>query len=553
MRALALLVALLAPAAIAATCQPGNAAADGGHNFAASPGAPPLPPGTRIRSIHITRLPVFNESDPAENNAVYRLANRIHRTTGEQVLRRQLLLAEGQPYDRRLAEESARILRSRGYLYGADMRLLRLCDGWADLELAVRDIWSLNLEASFERAGGENLLSLGLSDSNILGSGAQLGVRRRDSLDGAIGSLFYRNRHLRGGRRLELGLERGDQGDGHILHLGRPHRSLDSRRSWSAASDGGAQLARRYHRARVVGQLRERRLAHSLQRGWSAGLRGGLVRRWSLSLGYETLAYRATASAPPLPPAAARPLRMLYAGLALHSMRPRFVRRINLMQMHRLEDVDTGSSLQLGAAIAPRALGSDASRLLFHLRHQNAPLSGGRHLLRHAWQLSGRHNLDDGRSENLQASYQARYWHRINARHSWALMLRAQWHKRPDGGRQIVLGGDTGARAFANRLQSGDRSLLLSLERRMVTDWHPLHLLRLGFAAFADFGRAWRPGAPRAFANRHLADIGIGLRLASSKADATTVVHLDWATPISNRSDPDVDDWLVAVRLRNYF
>ena len=58
------------------------------------------------------------------------------------------------------------------------------------------------------------------------------------------------------------------------------------------------------------------------------------------------------------------------------------------------------------------------------------------------------------------------------------------------GENQLTLGGQNGLRGYDNHYQVRDRSFLLNIEQRYYSDWHPLRLIRLGFAAFVDVGRA---------------------------------------------------------------
>ena len=73
----------------------------------------------------------------------------------------------------------------------------------------------------------------------------------------------------------------------------------------------------------------------------------------------------------------------------------------------------------------------------------------------------------------------------------------------------------------------------------------------VGYAAFIDIGRAWQSGTDDGLEDKLLADIGFGIRLASSKADAGRIMHIDFALPLTNRDDPDIDNFLVALKVKN--
>ena len=94
----------------------------------------------KIGQIHYTRLQIFDESDPRENNWLYRWANRLHVTSKADVISSQILISSGQDYEPRLTEETSRLLRQRKYLYDADVRPVKVCDEKVDLEVITRDI-----------------------------------------------------------------------------------------------------------------------------------------------------------------------------------------------------------------------------------------------------------------------------------------------------------------------------------------------------------------------------------------------------------------------------
>ena len=65
----------------------------------------------RIGEIRIRPLEIFNTSIPEEDTGLFRLANKLHIRTRESTIADQLLFESGQPYDGRLLQESARLLR----------------------------------------------------------------------------------------------------------------------------------------------------------------------------------------------------------------------------------------------------------------------------------------------------------------------------------------------------------------------------------------------------------------------------------------------------------
>ena len=98
---------------------------------------------------------------------------------------------------------------------------------------------------------------------------------------------------------------------------------------------------------------------------------------------------------------------------------------------------------------------------------------------------------------------------------------------------QLLLGGDTGLRGYPSRYQAGEKRALLSLEARAYTDWYPFRLLRIGGAAFFDYGRAWGGLNQNTVNPGWLGDVGVGLRIALDRAAFANVLHADIAVPLN--------------------
>jgi hemolysin activation/secretion protein len=172
-------------------------------------------------------------------------------------------------------------------------------------------------------------------------------------------------------------------------------------------------------------------------------------------------------------------------------------------------------------------------------------------LLQHSISWHGIWNEDEHSSEDLVLSYNIKYHRGQRGKRAFFAQFNTIWSSNLTSNEQIVLGGATGVRGFDNRFQAGDRRVVLTLEERQYTDYHVLNLAYLGFAIFVDIGRAWDPDVDDGLKNKMLADVGFGLRLASSKADAGRVIHLDFAFPLTNRSEPDVDSYQVVIKVKN--
>jgi hemolysin activation/secretion protein len=116
---------------------------------------------------------------------------------------------------------------------------------------------------------------------------------------------------------------------------------------------------------------------------------------------------------------------------------------------------------------------------------------------------------------------------------------------------QILLGGDNGLRGYPLRYQGGDSRALLTLEQRYFTDWYPFRLFRVGAAAFIDVGRTWGEAPLNTPSLGLLKDVGVGLRLGSSRSGLGNIIHIDLAFPLDG--DPSISKVQLLVETKERF
>src|ERR1017187_3808748 len=121
----------------------------------------PAPAGKIIGTIHVVNLEVFQPGD----GGFLEWFNHFHRTTREDHVRRESLLASGTPYDPALADETVRNLRYQSVYDSNDTGLSSVVavvpiqaavPGTVALLMVTRDLWSLrfNSDWSFEPITG---------------------------------------------------------------------------------------------------------------------------------------------------------------------------------------------------------------------------------------------------------------------------------------------------------------------------------------------------------------------------------------------------------------
>jgi outer membrane protein assembly factor BamA len=505
----------------------------------------------KIGRVYITRLPIFDENNEEENNWLYRLANRFHYLTRETQVREQLLFEDGEVYEARKIQESARLLRDAGYLYDANIHRTSTCEDTVDLEVVTRDVWSLSIDTSFSRSGGENDFRLGIGESNLLGTGQKLSLFTEKDDERESTSFFYEDKNIRS-TRIRTNLLVQDSDDGHQYAAGfyLPFYALDTRRSWGILVNQTERVDTQYFRGEAFTEVDHEVDDLNLFYGFSAGLVDGVTRRWSFGYRYREDKFDAANDlAPPTTLPLNKKLSYPYANLEM--IEDNYTTAFNLDQINRTEDLHLGYSVNVNVGYAASSHGSDQDRIVFSGRFNDTLIFTDRMLLQHSFHLNGLYNQETNLSEEIVANYAITYFRSQTTHRSFYAELNLTWSENLDSHQQILLGGENGVRGFDRRYQSGDRRMVLTLEERQYTNIHLLNLAYLGFAAFIDIGRAWDPEIDEGFDDDYLASFGVGIRLASSKSDSARVIHIDLAFPLTNRNEPEVESSDISINIKS--
>lgn len=483
--------------------------------------------GALIGDVFILAGDVFDPNLPGEDTIAFRLVNRLHRNTREMVIRRQLLFRPGDRFSRRALEESERILRGARYLYGAKIRPVRYEDNRVDVEVATRDVWTLTAGVGFGRSGGVNSTRFGIQDSNFLGTGKDLTLRRTTTVDRTQILYRYRDPNLVGTRgQLELSYSNNSDGRSALLEAGRPFFSLSTRWAAGFAATSDDRVDSLYDLGEIVSRFRHRTTSFRAFAGFSRGFINGRTRRLSAGFAYrkelfETVAGQMTP--PVLPP----DRTLAYPWMELEVVEDGFITIQDLDKIERTEDVNLGRQYRASLGWSSSAFGGNRDQGVFDASYQRSSSPGTSQLLFVSGRTGGRWGRE-GR-ENLVVGGSVRYYLRDLGRHIFYALLRGDATSHLDPERQLLLGGDNGLRGYPLRYLNGDRRLLLTLEQRFYTDWHVWKLFQVGGAVFFDVGRAWFAGGPYSADPGFLKDVGAGLRIGSSRSAKASLIHLDLA------------------------
>jgi hypothetical protein len=508
--------------------------------------------GAVIRAVNIRIDDVFDTSDPREDKRLYRWANRIHVTTRPSVVESILLFETGDPLDPRLLEESARLLREREFSAEAAIGATSYdpATNTADVDVWMRDAWSLEPDVKFSRTGGENEYGIGLSEDNLFGRGKGLTVSYSSDVDRDQALLAYSDLNVANSRtQLDVSVTNASDGASARLFAQRPFYALDTRWSVAGGLIDDERVDSMYDLGEVVDEFRHDTSVLSVQGGWSRGVSGRSARRWYTGLAYDEDEFFPTAAAPQ-PVFLPENRKLVYPWIGWQLVIDDFRQMTELNDIGRTEDVALGLDFFASLGRASESFDADRDATILEARVRKGWEPGGPGSLLLIEATAGARDESDG-IHNAVLKTSARYYHRNFGNELFLTRLTTVLADNLDLENQVLLGGDNGLRGYPLRYQSGERSAVLTVEQRFFTDWYPFRLLRFGYAFFMDAGRVWGSDPRGTPSLGMLYDVGLGLRLTSPRASGGSVLHIDLAFPVN--ADPSIDDVQLIVEKKSSF
>jgi hypothetical protein len=493
--------------------------------------------GAVIGRIIVVPGDIFDPAIKGEDRWLYRAANRVHMNTKPGIIREQLLVKPGDPYNLRLVQESERILREQPYLYSAQIVPVAYDGHTVDLEVRTRDVWTLNPGFNFGRSGGQNSTSVHVQEKNLFGTGRQVEVGWGSNVDNSAWTVSYIDpQFLRPFTRLVATYSDASDGSSKYLFLDRPFYALDTR--WAAGttlSDVRAD-GERWELGKKVGEFNSHNQFYQAYGGWSRGLVDGWTNRWTAGMTWQEDDFEPAPNKPlggPLPP----DRKFVYPWIAFERVQDAYQTRVNQNQISRTEDVLVGFHGWLRLGYASESLGSKTDALIWSAFAEDGTDLGPRQSLFGSSWASGR--LESGGLTNGIFGAESRYYLATSARSKFFASVSGVTTHNLDEDQQLTLGGDTGLRGYPYAYQAGTSKALLTLEQRYYTTWYPFRLFHVAGAVFYDMGRTWGRDVTGETSLGLLKDVGFGLRLGSSRSGFGNVVHIDLAFPLDG--DPSID------------
>lgn len=481
-----------------------------------------------VREISVNRLPIFDEENDRENNALYRWINRVHIPTRVKVIRDQLLFSENSEVTSQILSENERILRQQKYAADSRIRVLTKCGDQVDLEVVTREVWSLVPGISFHTGGGDSSFDIGVRDSNALGSGQRVSMFYSSDANRNSFKLGFENPNI-GNTHKVIKLQAEDSTDGYhyLAEYELPFYSLDSSKAWRFSLEATKEILTQYQFGKKVTEVQRLKDTAEISRGFSAGLNNGKAQRFVYGLREEKIAYDAGVKRPS-PASLPADLNIVYPFLQYESIDDNFAVAYNISQIYRTEDISLGRQLLLSVGVDP----SGDKRLILQGRAADTLLSQNKMLMQWHSDWYGRWNQMSSAWEDTVVNFNLDFHRGQTDKRTLYMGLAASKAINLNSSEQLTLGGGNGLRGFDSHFLTGDALIEFTVEQRYFSDYQFLRLMRVGYAAFVDVGRVYGDdvlGAGRTYKN-----VGLGLRLAPSKTDEGRIIHVDLAYPIGS-------------------
>jgi hypothetical protein len=490
-----------------------------------------------IDTVMILRDDVFTEEE-AGRSFLYRTMNALHVLTRPGVIRRELLLREGEPYDSVLADESERNLRRRRLFADVRVDTVRVEDQLA-LRVRTQDAWSTRPKVEFAAASNGTVTgAIGVTEFNLLGTGIplQFWYRKTVDRDGIVTSTAL-NRFA--GTDLFLGGSYqglSDQRAGR-WRVGLPFYSLSDRRSvdYSGYAFDGRVFQYRTEapgvRDTVIWQrralLNRLAIAFAPVAGPTRYLRVGAqaeVRR-------EEYFLRGT-------PAESVPDSVFGLVGAFVEYRLAEFDVVEFYNSFQREDQDLSEVFLLGLRLAPAGWGYERTGIGPRVRLQAGGRLGGviARAVVDANALFNSAGLDSGR-----VVARATVGYKPHDRQAVLFALTGGLLEDPAPGSEFDLGFQIAPRLWSPHAFTGTRSMTATLEHRWYAIDDLFHLIGLGIASFVDYGGAWFDDQQPRFGG----NVGVGLLLGSALTGSPQTGQISVGYRFGN--DLRGQRWIVSV------
>lgn len=496
--------------------------------------------GVTIDSIIIDNQNIYDVSQPKYDRFLFKTINSLHIKTTKHIIKKEVLLEVGQPFDSTLAAETERNLRRWLNVYDAWVTPQLLGNGNLKVTITTIDQWSLNGGLEYSREGNDKKLRLGLTEKNLAGYNIRFTAyyvddsREGEYFEGSFSDVRFL------GYPVLLSASYNDNPKAKYRAILLEHPFYNLSQNWSASGLVSFSKGRQdyYNNDSLVG------LANYSQDLFDGNLTYRFGKRYNkknVSLLYE-YKYEPNTSygLPAFHSTAAADTAYHQFGLKFEYEKYRFYKGKNYDGIDYTEDIFLG---RFFALTYKRAFRTDFESSYY-----------GKYDLQVAYNLMvskimffSQYDLNfwlDG-SEQLRRKqiYSFKSYYKPLDFLLFAGRINLTLDKINTGLENLILGGEAGIRGYDTYYQSGQKRLIANLESRIVT---PINFwtVRLGGVVFVDAGKIWNHEDNFDF-NDFSMSYGVGLRIGFENS-TQNIVRLDLV-------HTDLGDWELSAGTGQYF
>ena len=475
----------------------------------------------RIREIRIDIAPIYTEEE-AEGSSWKSFTNDYHIQTRESVIRTQLVFKEGEVLDMVLVESSERSLRRFKFLNKAEIVVVPVDDQTVDVEVRVKDAWSLEPGMNVKGGGDLYNISAHLIEFNLLGYGKKLFAEAIYESDvGTTAKFGYSDPQLFNSRWAgNATYTNGPYIEAFQMGARLPLYSPDSKWSYGATAFKSDSVIRLFDEGEEVSRFAksQSQLSSFMKRSFGPRYQKTNL---TLSINYKEADYSTLGTETTTPPP--QDEANLTPAIGLSTEDVKFVKNSYINKMGRTEDNWVG--LRYGGKVGYGIPLEDG----FELWNVSTFISNNIAMAhKQMAYLSAAVNSEVVR--NTVMGLNARYYKNFS-KHTVSTRFKSTLGYELDTSRQFTLGADSGLRGYPARAFSGDKLVLINLEDRQY--WGEVSMgpeFTLGTIVFVDAGNVWKRDEDIDIDGLNWST-GFGFRIGMSNLPGQPIVRVDlgWA------------------------
>ncbi len=504
-----------------------------------------------VNTISLKRNSIFDE-DAKDSIALHTWANALHTVTKPMIIRDRLTFDEGDEVTKEDIVEAEAILRAQRFLANAEIRTFNHCyDNTVDVSVETYDNWSLIPTFSFSRSGGDNNVLIGVREDNLLGLGIRTTARytkdeQRSGYQVAFSSIVPWVRHA----NVSLRLEDNEDGEVYGVVFDKPFYHLNTQYSYFVRANHILREDDIFQNNATRNSYRLDAQELTAAYGWSLTSGNVLTKRLTVGMTYDKSAFTLTPQSPSQNPSLVPESRdFLYPWISFEYAERDITVMKDVYLINQPEDINLGIRFisRLGVEIDNE---NDGLGLHSHIDTRKGIALNNNQLL--MLQASFDAITNAGVKDFIRFDSSAEYFYRRSTLIGFYARANATFSSGQFLDRPIVIDDSSGVRGFPNQYQHGDHRISASAEVRFYTNYSIYQLFEVGFAVFADAGRAFDGEQARLNEDTSLlSSIGVGARFFSNKASNAGVIHVDIAKPIA--SSENINAWEWSVQLKRSF